>query len=120
MKAGATAARVEELRRLLDDANYRYYVLDDPDITDADYDKLLRELEALEREYPALADPNSPTARVGNAPSGKFAEVRHAVPMLSLGNAFSADELRQFDARVKRWLGLPAEDRKSTRLNSSH
>ena len=65
-KASATAARVEELRRLLDDANYRYYVLDDPDITDADYDTLLRELEAIEREHPEFADPNSPTARVGD------------------------------------------------------
>ena len=60
-KAAATAARVEELRRLLDDANYRYYVLDDPTLADAEYDKLLRELETLEREHPELADPNSPT-----------------------------------------------------------
>ena len=105
VKAGATAARVEELRRLLDDANYRYYVLDDPDITDADYDKLLRELEALEREHPEFADPNSPTARVGNAPSGKFAEVKHGVPMLSLANAFEDVEVEEFVARITKETG---------------
>ena len=102
---GKIATRVEELRRLLDDANYRYYVLDEPDITDADYDTLLRELEALEREHPELADPNSPTARVGNAPSGKFAEVKHAVPMLSLANAFEDGEVEEFVARITKETG---------------
>lgn len=109
-KASATAARVEELRRLLDDANYRYYVLDDPDITDADYDKLLRELEALEREHPEFADPNSPTARVGNAPSGKFAEVKHGVPMLSLANAFEDVEVEEFVARIAKETGDATPD----------
>jgi DNA ligase (NAD+) len=104
-KAAATAARVEELRKLLDDANHRYYVLDDPDITDADYDTLLRELEAIEREHPEFADPNSPTARVGNAPSGKFAEVKHAVPMLSLANAFEDVEVEEFVARITKETG---------------
>jgi len=99
-KAAATAASVDELRKLLDDANHRYYVLDDPDIPDADYDTLLRELEAIEREHPEFADPNSPTARVGNAPSGKFAEVKHAVPMLSLANAFEDVEVDEFVARI--------------------
>lgn len=109
-KASVTQARVEELRRLLDDANYRYYVLDDPDITDADYDKLLRELEALEREHPDLADPNSPTARVGNAPSGKFAEVKHGVPMLSLANAFEDVEVEEFVARIAKETGDATPD----------
>ncbi|HKN78874.1 MAG TPA: NAD-dependent DNA ligase LigA [Lysobacter sp.] len=104
-KAAATAARVEELRKLLDDANHRYYVLDDPDIPDADYDRLLRELEAIEREHPEFADPNSPTARVGNAPSGKFAEVKHAVPMLSLANAFEDGEVDEFVARITKETG---------------
>jgi DNA ligase (NAD+) len=99
------ATRVDELRRLLDDANYRYYVLDDPQLTDADYDKRLRELEALEQQHPELADANSPTARVGNAPSGKFAEVKHAVPMLSLANAFEEAEVEEFVARIAKETG---------------
>jgi DNA ligase (NAD+) len=99
------AKRVVELRRRLDDANHRYYMLDDPAIPDADYDRLMRELEALEAAHPELRDPNSPTVRVGNAPSGKFAEVRHAVPMLSLGNAFSEAEVGEFVARIERETG---------------
>jgi len=99
------AHRVADLRRKLDDANHRYHVLDEPDIPDAEYDRMLRELEALEREHPELADPNSPTARVGNAPSGKFAEVRHTVPMLSLANAFSDDEVNEFVARISKETG---------------
>ncbi|MGI8561493.1 MAG: NAD-dependent DNA ligase LigA, partial [Luteimonas sp.] len=100
-----SAARALELRRLLDDANYRYHVLDDPDITDAKYDRMLRELEALEAEHPELRDVNSPTTRVGGAPSRKFAPVEHAVPMLSLGNAFSDEEVRDFVARIGRETG---------------
>jgi DNA ligase (NAD+) len=99
------AARVDDLRRQLDDANHRYYMLDDPAIPDADYDRLMRELEALEAAHPELRDPNSPTVRVGNVPSGKFAEVRHAVPMLSLGNAFSEAEVGEFVARIERETG---------------
>ena len=74
--ASAPAARIAELRRRIDDANHRYYVLDDPDLPDAEYDRLLRELEALEGAHPKLRDANSPTARVGRAPSGRFAPVR--------------------------------------------
>jgi DNA ligase (NAD+) len=99
------AARAAELRRLIDDANHRYHVLDDPSIPDADYDRLVRELEALEAEHPELATPDSPTRRVGDTPSGKFAPVKHAVPMLSLGNAFSDDEVREFVARIGRETG---------------
>ena len=99
------ATRIADLRRQLDDANHRYYMLDDPAIPDADYDRLMRELEALEAAHPELRDPNSPTVRVGNAPSGKFAEVRHAVPMLSLGNAFSEAEVGEFVARIERETG---------------
>ncbi|HET6587374.1 MAG TPA: NAD-dependent DNA ligase LigA [Oleiagrimonas sp.] len=80
-----------ELRMQLDDASYRYHVLDDPHIPDAEYDRLLRELEALEAEYPILATDDSPTRRVGARASGGFAEVRHELPMLSLGNAFETD-----------------------------
>jgi len=103
--ASVPAARVAELRRRIDDANHRYYVLDDPDLPDVEYDRLLRELEALEASHPKLRDPNSPTARVGSAPSGKFAPVRHAVPMLSLNNAFSDEEVGDFVARIEKETG---------------
>jgi DNA ligase (NAD+) len=81
-------ARAEALRTQIEHANYRYHVLDDPEITDADYDRLMRELEALEAEHPALASNDSPTRKVGARARGGFAEVRHQLPMLSLGNAF--------------------------------
>ncbi|MEJ7745749.1 MAG: NAD-dependent DNA ligase LigA [Luteimonas sp.] len=106
--ASKASTRVTELRRQLDDANHRYHVLDDPAITDADYDRLMRELEALEAAHPELADPNSPTMRIGNAPSAKFAEVRHSVPMLSLGNAFSDAEVNDFVTRITRETGVAA------------
>jgi DNA ligase (NAD+) len=99
------ATRIAELRRRLEDANHRYHVLDDPDIPDAEYDRMLRELETLEAQHPEFADANSPTARVGNAPSGKFATVSHSVPMLSLANAFTDDEVREFVARIVKETG---------------
>lgn len=95
------ASRVAELRRCIEDANQRYHVLDAPNITDAQYDVWVRELEALERAHPELADAASPTRRVGAAPSGRFAPVTHAVPMLSLGNAFSDDEVSDFVSRIR-------------------
>ncbi|GAB2520404.1 NAD-dependent DNA ligase LigA [Lysobacter humi (ex Lee et al. 2017)] len=94
------AARIEELRRLVEDANHRYYVLDDPSIPDAEYDRLLRELEALEAAHPELASETSPTQRVGATPASAFAPVRHAVPMLSLANAFEDDEVADFVRRI--------------------
>ena len=97
--------RAAELRRLIDDANHRYHVLDDPELPDAEYDRLLRELVALEAADPSLVVPDSPTTRVGGAPSGRFAPVQHAVPMLSLGNAFSDDEVSEFVLRVARETG---------------
>ncbi|WP_428736188.1 NAD-dependent DNA ligase LigA [Thermomonas sp.] len=96
-----TAARIADLRQRIEDANRRYHALDDPDITDAEYDALVRELEALERAHPELAAPDSPTRRVGAAPSGRFAPVVHAVPMLSLGNAFSDAEVADFVRRIQ-------------------
>jgi DNA ligase (NAD+) len=104
------AKRAEELRSTIDEANYRYHVLDDPTMEDQVYDRLLRELQDLEAAHPELATPDSPTQRVGAAPSGSFAEARHQVPMLSLGNAFGHDELREFDTRVRRGLGLADTD----------
>ncbi len=100
------AARAAELRAEIEEANYRYHVLDAPTIEDAIYDRLLRELTDLEAVHPELATLDSPTQRVGAPPSAGFASVRHEVSMLSLGNSFNADELREFDTRVRRGLGL--------------
>jgi len=97
--------RVDELRAALHDHNYQYYVLDDPKIPDSEYDRLFRELQALEAEYPKLASDDSPTRRVGSAADTSFAEVIHRVPMLSLDNAFSEEELQEFDRRVRDRLG---------------
>ena len=80
-------ARIQELRQLIQQHNYRYYVLDDPLVSDAEYDALMRDLRSLEDAHPELITPDSPTRRVGGAASEKFAKVRHPVPMLSLGNA---------------------------------
>lgn len=95
------AARAAELRELIDHHSYRYYVLDDPEIPDVEYDRMFRELQALEEAHPELATEDSPTQRVGGAPVEGFNEVRHLMPMLSLDNAFTADELIAFDRRVR-------------------
>ncbi len=97
-------ARIEELRRLINYHNYRYYVLDDPEIPDSEYDALLRELYKLEKEHPELVTPDSPTQRVGAAPAKEFKSVSHRVPMLSLENAFNEQEIREFDKRVRKLL----------------
>jgi DNA ligase (NAD+) len=102
------AARAAELRAQIERANRLYYEEDAPELTDAEYDALMRELIELEETNPELRTPDSPTQRVGVTPAGRFAEVRHERPMLSLSNAFGEDELRAFDARVRRGLGLPA------------
>ncbi|WP_457675931.1 NAD-dependent DNA ligase LigA [Thiolapillus sp.] len=100
------AARVRDLREQIDYHNYRYYVLDDPEIPDSEYDRLLRELQELEAAHPELVTPDSPTQRVGARPLKEFSEVRHKVPMLSLNNAFSDGELADFDERVRKLLGV--------------
>ena len=104
------AARAAELREQIERAGRLYYEQDAPEISDAEYDALFRELVQLEDEHPELAIPDSPTQRVGGAPSGQLTEVRHSTPMLSLNNAFSHDEVRAFDARVRRLLGLTDEE----------
>lgn len=91
---------IQRLRKLIDEHNWRYYVLDDPNISDAEYDGLFRELLQLENDHPELRSEHSPTQRVGSRPAEQFESVRHQYPMLSLDNAFSADENRQFDKRV--------------------
>lgn len=104
------AARILELRAELDQHNYRYYVLDEPSIPDAEYDRLFRELQSLEAAHPELVTADSPTQRVGGAALSAFGEVRHEVPMLSLGNAFEEDDLRAFDRSVQSGLGLQGGD----------
>ena len=99
------ASRHATLVARIREANHRYYVLDDPQLADADYDGLMRELEALEAAHPELATPDSPTRRVGDTPSAKFAPVAHVVPMLSLANAFTDDEVREFVARIEKETG---------------
>ena len=98
------AARAAELRAQIDHHNYRYHVLDDPEISDSDFDLLMRELWALEERFPELVSADSPTQRVGGAAVSGFAPVVHRLPMLSLGNAFSADELTAWRERVVRML----------------
>ncbi len=97
--------RVEELRDVINAHDYRYYVLDSPEVTDAEYDALMRELRQLEAEFPELILPESPTQRVGGRPTELFAPVQHRLPMRSLDNAFSAEELAAWAARVERRLG---------------
>lgn len=102
-------AQAQQLRSEIEEHNYRYYALDEPSIPDAEYDRLFRQLQQLEADYPELVSPDSPTQRVGQTPLDAFASVRHLQPMLSLDNAFSDEELRAMDSRVKQGLGLNAE-----------
>jgi DNA ligase (NAD+) len=100
--------RAAALRAEIEKHNYRYYVLDDPEIGDAEYDRLFAELQALEREHPELAASDSPTQRVGGQPLAGFAPVTHGAPMLSLNNAFSEDDVLAFDRRAREALGVDA------------
>jgi DNA ligase (NAD+) len=100
------ARRTRELRELIETHNYRYYVLDDPEIPDAQFDALMRELKQLETDHPELADPDSPTQRVGGQVSREFREVVHAVPMLSLDNAFTEQDILDFDRRARERLDV--------------
>ena len=102
--------RIDELRKLLHYHNYRYYVLDDPIISDAEYDAMMEELKKLEKEFPEFYDPNSPTVKVGGAALNKFEKVEHKIPMLSLEDGFSDEEIVEFDRKVKRFLGLNPDD----------
>ena len=97
-------AQAEKLREQIDHHNYLYYVLDSPEITDVEYDRMLRQLEAIEHAHPELLAPDSPTQRVGAAPSEKFGAVAHRKMMLSLANAMDAEEMLEFDRRIKRFL----------------
>ncbi len=105
MPEKAIRERVEKLREEIRYHEYRYYVLDAPEISDAEFDQLMRELEKLEAEYPELISGDSPTQRVGGEPLSAFEKIEHSVPMLSLGNAFNEGELRDFAERVYRLAG---------------
>src|SRR5690349_6842698 len=110
--AGASSEareRVASLRRDIAHHNQRYHELDAPEISDADFDALMRELRELETQYPELVSADSPTQRVGSAPSSRFSKVRHSVPMLSLGNAFSEEDVTDFVDRIRKFLRLPAD-----------
>ncbi len=96
--------RILELRELINYHNYRYYVLDSPEISDEKYDRLFQELKELEKQFPELITPDSPTQRVGGQPLPEFKQIEHRIPMLSLDNVFNEEELRDFDARVKKML----------------
>src|SRR5580692_12984097 len=98
--AAGPAARVATLREQLSAHDYRYHVLDQPTISDSEYDGLMQQLKALEAEHPDLVTPDSPTQRVGGAPREGFVKARHSSPMLSLDNALGEEELRDFDRRV--------------------
>ena len=100
------AARIAQLRTEIEQHNYRYYVLDDPSVSDAEFDRLFRELQTLEAQHPELLSADSPTQRVGVTPVKSFVEVQHRTPMLSLNNAFSEEEVRAFDARIREALGV--------------
>jgi DNA ligase (NAD+) len=106
--AGA-AARAAELREQLKQHDYRYYVLDEPQIPDAEYDRLMGELRALEAAHPELVTPDSPTQRVSGTPSAAFGEIVHRVPMLSLDNAFSDEDVAAFDRRLRERLGVDGD-----------
>ncbi|HOU17400.1 MAG TPA: NAD-dependent DNA ligase LigA [Candidatus Marinimicrobia bacterium] len=107
MNLDALREKAKELRRQIETANYNYYVLDNPTISDAEYDRLMRELEQLEAAYPELRTPDSPTQRVGAQPLDEFKTVTHRVPMLSLDNAMDEGEIRDFAIRVQK--SLPGE-----------
>lgn len=100
---------IEDLRGQINHHNHLYFVLDSPEISDADYDALMRRLTSLENDNPDLITPDSPTQRVGAAPLEAFGTIEHTIPMLSLGNAFSHDELREFDERARKGLGVREE-----------
>lgn len=106
MTPSQTQAEIAKLRKELNYHSYRYYVLDDPEITDAEYDRMFRKLQALEEKFPELVTPDSPTQRVGAAPLEEFETVTHTIPMVSLDNAFDDGEMRDFDQRLRKLLEL--------------
>lgn len=111
MEKTEAIAEISRLRGEINRHNYLYYVLDSPEVPDAEYDRLMRRLEELEAAFPDLVTPDSPTQRVGAKPAAAFGTIRHAIPMISLANALTREEALEFDARVRKQLGLGPEDR---------
>ncbi|HCX89645.1 MAG TPA: DNA ligase (NAD(+)) LigA, partial [Deltaproteobacteria bacterium] len=109
MKKSDAQHIINELREKINYHNYRYYVLDDPEISDAEFDKLMRQLENLEKESPELTTPDSPTQRVGAPPLNEFMPVKHSLPMLSLTNAMDEEEVKGFDQRIKKLLNTTGD-----------
>lgn len=109
MTAKSRISEVKKLRTEIQEHNYRYYVLNEPSIPDEDYDRLFARLEALEKEYPELINPNSPTQRVGASPQTEFSQVQHEIPMLSLANAFSQEDIIAFAERIEQRLDIKKE-----------
>src|SRR5512146_2896149 len=105
MPAKDVSAQIEKLRDEIRYHEHRYYVLDGPEISDAEYDRLVNELKALEAAHPELVTPDSPTQRVGGKPREGFVKVEHSAPMLSLDNAYNEEELRSWDRRVRELAG---------------
>lgn len=105
MANDAIKRQIEKLRHELEEHNYNYYVLASPTISDYEFDMKLKELEKLEQDHPEFQDPNSPTQRVGSDINQEFTQVKHRYPMLSLGNSYSKDELKDFDARIRKSIG---------------
>ena len=118
-RAGVPAARIAALREQLAEHDYRYYVLDEPTISDSDYDGLMQELQALEAEHPELVTPDSPTLRVGGTPLPHFDKVTHSVPMLSLDNGFRTRTCVDFDRRVRERLGRGGQSTTRPNRNST-
>ena len=102
--ANSVKERIEQLRKEIEYHNYKYYVEDNPEISDLEFDKLVKELQDLEAQHPEFITPDSPTQRVGGKPIEGFRQVPHAIPMLSIENTYNEEELKEFDARIRRWL----------------
>ncbi|CAG1000763.1 DNA ligase [Methylophilaceae bacterium] len=111
MEKNEALNEISRLRTEIDRHNYLYYVLDSPEVPDAEYDRLMRRLEELEAAYPELVTPDSPTQRVGAKPMAAFGTIKHTIPMISLANALAREEALEFDARVKRQLALGPEEK---------
>jgi len=109
MDTRSAQSRMDELRSAIEHHNRLYYLEDAPEITDAEYDAIFRELLQLEERFPDLTTDDSPTRRVGASPLERFSRISHRIPMLSLENAFSEGEITDFDDRVKRFLALPPD-----------
>jgi DNA ligase (NAD+) len=109
MKRSEAKERIDILRREIEEHNNRYYVLNQPSISDFEYDILLNELNSLEKKFPKLISNNSPTGRVGSDITSEFQQYEHTYPMLSLGNTYSEEELREFDSRIRKTISQSIE-----------